>query len=402
MEKAQWPAIRYEKLPWKMEPEERALIPKSRRRKITSTYQAALPSRIANLTPRVSSDLLRRTSEIATELARFDGAQKGRGYRLPTLILRTESSASSQIEHLTSSIRNVALAEITNDAPQNAQLIAGNVAAMLRALSLPDDISIDSTLAIHRTLIEQAGESFGGKLRSEQVWIGGTPYSPHGALFVPPAPGRVRPLLDDLIDFCLRDDLDPLVQAAVAHAQFETIHPFIDGNGRTGRVLLHKQLAYSNVLSYSTLPISSGFLHDVDGYMKALDSYHDGEIEPIVESLCSALETALRLGLWASRRVDGVLSKWEKSITERAGSKIHELPALLVEQPVVNAPYVAEHLDITERAARNLLARACEHGIVEESGNQRRGRFYQASELIDILEEMASRPEIRRVLASTI
>lgn len=400
MENAKWPPIQYEELPWTMDPEERAYIPKSRRRKITATYKAAIPAQIAHLQPSISEELLRRASDLENELARFDGAQQNRGFQLPALILRSESSASSQIENLTSSIRNVALAEITDAVPANAQLIAGNVMAMRKTLDLPDEISVEGILAIHRALIEQSGDSFGGQLRDEQVWIGGTPYSPHGALFVPPAPERVRPLLDDLVEFSQRDDLDPIVQTAVFHGQFETIHPFIDGNGRTGRALVHKQLAHSGVLEYATLPLSSGLLHDMDRYMGALDSYHDGVLEPLVEVFCSALETALRLGTRALEEIERILERWEDSLTERRGSNIIRLPSLLVEQPVVNAAYVAEHLGITERAARDLLARACEHGIVQQSGNRRRGKFYQATEILDVLEGMASAAGIRRMLAS--
>lgn len=397
---AQWPPVEYEERPWSIDPEERALIPRSRRRKITSSYRAAVPASIAGLKPHVPESLLRRSAEIANALSRFDGEQRARGFELPALMLRSESSASSQIENLTSSVRNVALAEISDDAPHNALVIAGNVAAMRTALELPGELSVSGICAVHETLMQGAGESFAGKLRDEQVWIGGTPYSPHGAQFVPPAPERVESLLEDLIGFSARDDLDPIVQTAIAHAQFETIHPFIDGNGRTGRAILHKQLSSSGILSSSTLPISSGLLHDLDGYLAALDAYHEGDIESIVGVLCSALETALRLGTRALGEIDRVLEGWEAAITERAGSKIHELPALLVEQPVVNAPYVAEHLGITERAARDLLDRARDHGIVEQAGNQRRGRFYQATGLIGILEELVSEPGIRRTLAS--
>src|SRR5439155_195849 len=78
-----------------------------------------------------------------------------------------------------------------------------------------------------------------GVIRNEQNWIGSNDYNPCGAAFVPPPPAHVRPLLDDLVDFCNRETLPPLAQAAFAHAQFETIHPFADGNGRIGRALVH-------------------------------------------------------------------------------------------------------------------------------------------------------------------
>ena len=256
-------AVSYEELPWHIDPNERDLIPRSARRRMSATYQAAIPAAIANLSPAVPEATSARIDDLLIRLARFDEAQAARGYDLSALLLRSESAASSQIEHLTSSVRNVALAELSNEAPANARIVQGNVSAMREALRLPPDISVEQIKAIHRPLIEPTGASFGGELRDEQVWVGGTAYSPHGALFVPPSPARVEGCLEDLVAFVGRDDVSPIAKAAVAHAQFETIHPFIDGNGRTGRVLLHRILRSEGVLTRTTLPVSAGLLHDV-------------------------------------------------------------------------------------------------------------------------------------------
>lgn len=340
-----------------------------------------------------------RVADLAGDLARFDTLQERRGFDLPALLLRSESAASSQIENLTSSVRNVALAELAPDAPHNAQLIAGNVAAMRAALTLPGKTSVNSILEMHRVLINRAGNTIGGEIRNEQVWVGGTPYSPHGALYVPPSASRVRPLLDDLVSFAVRDDIQPLAKAAVVHAQFETIHPFVDGNGRTGRALLHKMLRDDGVLRRATLPVSAGLLHDIDGYMRAIAAYQSGDPAPVVEQVLDALEISLALGAKVAARLDEVIEAWREAITERAGSSIIRLPGVLVEQPVVNAPYVAGRLGISERAARSVIDRACEHGMLQPMGNRRRGVFYQAGLLIDILEEASSAQGIRRMLS---
>lgn len=129
--------VAYEELPWPRDPESLVLVPKSRRRAIGPTYRAAIPSPIANVRPELISDLLDRLAELLMELVRFDTLQQARGYDLPALLLRSESAASSQIENLASSVRNVALAEVCSDAPHNARLIAGNVAAMRTAFSQP-------------------------------------------------------------------------------------------------------------------------------------------------------------------------------------------------------------------------------------------------------------------------
>ena len=392
-------AVSYEELPWHIDPNERDLIPRSARRRMSATYQAAIPAAIANLSPAVPEATSARIDDLLIRLARFDEAQAARGYDLPALLLRSESAASSQIGHLTSSVRNVALAELSNDAPANARIVQGNVSAMREALRLPPDISVGQIKAIHRSLIEPSGASFGGELRDEQLWVGGTAYSPHGALFVPPSPARVEGCLEDLDAFVGRDDVSPIAKAAVAHAQFETIHPFIDGNGRTGRILLHRILRSEGVLTRTTLPVSAGLLHDVDAYMEAIEAYQGGDYLPIVESVLSALELALVIGGRVSGLIDSVMEGWRSAIAERAGSAIWRLPPLLAEQPVVTVAYVAEHLAITPRAASTLVARACEYGMLRPLGSRRRGDFYQSDVLIDILEEISSMSGVRRMLA---
>lgn len=236
-------------------------------------------------------------------------------------------------------------------------------------------------------------------LRDEQVWIGGSPYSPHGASFVPPHAARVRGCLDDLVTFGRREDMPSVTKAALFHAQFETIHPFTDGNGRTGRVILHRMLALDEALLHATLPISAGLLHDVKRYMGALDAYHEGEIEPIVSCLADALELAVVIGSRIAADVDVILGTWRSSNADRAGSASHRLPALLVEQPVVDVGFVSRRLGITDRAGRALIQTACKRGILSKMGNARRGAFYQATDLIGILEEASSLQGIRRIAA---
>ena len=392
-----WPGIMYEMRDWERDPDELALIPKSRRRKILPTYEAAVPASISSLPVEVPAPLAQRLAEVEVSLARFDTAQTARDWALPALLLRSESSSSSQIERLTSSVRNVALAELTDKAPANALLIAGNVAAMREALGQSGDVGIDSICAIHDVLMRGTREAMG--LREEQVWIGGSPYSPHGATFVPPRADRVRPCLEDLVTFAAREDISPIAKAAIFHAQFETIHPFTDGNGRTGRTLLHRMLARDEVLLHTMLPVSAGLLHDVERYMRALEAYHGGAVEPIIECLADALELAVVIGARIASDVEEVLDSWASANTDRAGSASHRLPALLVGQPVVDVAYVASHLGITDRAARNLVEVACERGILAKMGNAKRGAFYQAPDLIAVLEEASSLDGIRRIAA---
>lgn len=395
----QWPSLTFEELPWHRDLDELRLLSKTARRKIGSTYRAAIPFTIGERSLVMPPQLAARMEEVAGLLSRFDEMQQQRGYDLPALLLRSESAASSQIENLTSSPRNIALAELTNDVPHNAQLIAGNIAAMREALSGNGELSIEAILAIHKVLIDRTGQSFGGELRDEQVWIGGSAYSPHGAIYVPPHASRVRGYLEDIITFARRDDVGTIAKAALVHAQFETVHPFIDGNGRTGRTLLHRILKQEGVLGSATLPVSAGLLHNIDRYLKSITRYQEGDPLSVIEELLDALELALALGEMVAHLVDEVLANWEDQITERAGSSMHRLPALLIQHPVVNVSFLAEKLEISPRAAQNLVARACEYNMLRAFGNKRRGTFYQADDIIDILEQASSVQGVRRLVA---
>ena len=396
-----WPCVTYETAPWHFDPDALEGVSKSARRKIGSTYQAAVPSFIAEQEVTLPPEVETRIQEVLVLLGRFDGEQRAKGYQLPNLLLRSESSASSQIESLTSSARNVALAELSDSAPANARLVAGNIAAMNRALDLPDGITVEGILSIHEALINRSGQTFGGQLRDQQVWVGGTPYSPHGATFVPPVAERVPSLLEDLVAFASRRDVGPVAKAAIIHAQLETIHPFIDGNGRTGRTLIHKVLRDEGALTYATLPVSAGLLHNIDAYLDSIAGYQQGDIAGVVSQLADALELSCQVGYRASRELDATMEEWESTMTERRGSRIRELPALLVRQPVVDVAFVARELSISPRAASSLVNKACEYGMIRPMGNRRRGEFYQSDAILAVLDQISDVQGIKRMLSSS-
>lgn len=394
-----WPAATSEELPWHFDGEGAFMVSKSRRRKIAPTYRAAIPAFIADERPSIPGDLRSRLSELRDRLVRFDERQARLPFNLPSLLLRSESSASSQIENLTSSARNVALAQLSANAPQNARIIAGNIEAMKCALSIQGPVAPESIRAVHRALMGTSEVTFGGQFRQEPVWVGGDSISPHGAIYVPPVSGRVPELLDDLCAFTASPGIDPIVKAALAHAQFESIHPFIDGNGRTGRTLLHSILREEEVLVSATVPISAGLLHNVDSYMRAITAYQQGDPVPIVEQLVSALDLAIVISQKTSQQAEEIVADWREAIREREGSSIYGLPYLLVGQPVVDSRFVAERLGITRRAAMALINRACDYGILRPMGNARRGDFYQADAMIALLEDISSISGIRRLMA---
>ena len=203
---------------------------------------------------------------------------------LGSVLLRTESASSSEIEGVTAGARALAMAAIDAKAGPDAQLVTANVTAMQRAVELADNISVDTILVAHQALLDRHAYAAPGRLRDQQVWIGSNALTPHTASFVPPHQARVPAALDDLVAYVRRVDLPVLAQVAIAHAQFETIHPFNDGNGRIGRTLVHAMLRHSGVTRTLTVPVSAGLLTDTSAYFQALTDYREGSLEPTPRS----------------------------------------------------------------------------------------------------------------------
>lgn len=365
-------------------------------------YQAALPLLIAERSVAVPDDLSARISALLVEMARFDVELGQRADNVPTMLLRSESSASSQIDRLTSTAQSVALAELYPKASSDARLVVANMIATQRALELPAGLSLEGIVEIHDLLLDnshlenQTNSAF-EKLRQKPVWLGGTSFTPHTALFVPPAFQHVPEYMADLIEFGTRSDLNPVVKAAILYAQFQTVHPFLTTNGQTGRALIHHIFRAEGVLSSTLIPVSVGFLHNIDSLINALQSYREGDPLVIIEELVSALELALLVSRVTETSIESLLEDWDSLVGHRKGSKIRQLPKTLVKQPVVNSAYLADSLGVTQRTATTLILRACEYGMLRHMGKRQRGDFYQSDAIINVLDEINEASTFRNI-----
>jgi Fic family protein len=216
----------------------------------------------------------------------------------------------------------------------NASLIAANTAAMQSAVALADKLDADSILQMHRALMKTVDPKEAGKWRTQQVWIGGSPFGPSAAMYVAPHHDRVPAAIDDLIAYMKRDDIPVLIQAAIAHAQFETIHPFTDGNGRTGRALIHALLRGNGLTRNVTVPVSAGLLADTDAYFDALTTYRDGDPEPIILAAANASFKAIANGRQLVADLRRIRESWRERIPARSHSATWEIADLLMRQPV--------------------------------------------------------------------
>src|SRR5580693_3282779 len=236
-------AVKYETLPWDVSPAA-AYVRAAQQQQ--GNYKAAISANIADLTVNLPSDVLADAGDASREATRFDAELGGEIAPFSSVLLRTESAASSNIENLTASARAIAEAELPGaKTTANAKAIVANTAAMIAAIRNADNggnTVAAAILAMHEALMRDVAPKSAGRWRQEQVWIGGGTHGPRGAMFVPPHHSRVLAAIDDLLRFAQRDDIPALPQIALAHAQFETIHPFTDGNGRTGRALIQAML----------------------------------------------------------------------------------------------------------------------------------------------------------------
>jgi Fic family protein len=336
-----------------------------------------------------------RLSERAAAAVVATGNRPARFEPMAMLLLRSEGVASSFIEGVRSPLVDVAAAEVGGASGETANYVADNLAAVIDALGAAGrPLRLEDLLLWHRRLMGPRGglpDALVGALRAEQSWIGGT--TPLDAALVPPPPELVPALMADLVAFANTSALDPVTQAAVLHAQFEIIHPFGDGNGRIGRVLVGWVLAHRLGLALPP-PVSVLIARDPGGYLAGLTLYRLGRLDAWVEWLAQALVRSSEAAAELMARSETLLEAWRLRLERvRADAAARRILEVLAERPVLSAAVVAERLEVSVRAGQAALAVLAEHGIVQRyrsddagaSGPGRPTQYWVASELIALV-----------------
>lgn len=392
----QWPALAFEEAAW-VSRYEQGSASRNEIRKHQGPYSAAIPAEIAELDVQVPGELSAAVDEAAVEIARFDEQMGADIAPFAALLLRSESAASSQIENLTASARAIAEAELAGGAgASNAAQVVANTRAMSAAIDLSSDLSTEAILAMHDALMRPHDPDIAGRWRSEQVWIGGGRLGPHHAQFVPPQHSRVPSAMDDLIAFMDRDDMPAMVQAAIAHAQFETIHPFADGNGRTGRALIHALLRGKGLTRNVTVPVSAGLLVDIDAYFAALNAYRSGNPEAMIARLADASFAAVANGRALVEELREIRGSWEDRIKVRRGANTWRIADLLFAHPVLNAETIATALEIAPSNVYAPVEPLLAAGVLTQANDKRRGQVWRSKEVLTALDAFAARAGKRR------
>ena len=212
-----------------------------------------------------------------------------------------------------------------------------------------------------------------------------------GAEFVAPDSKRVPELIEDLVCYISRNDIPVLIQAAIAHAQFETIHPFTDGNGRTGRSLLQAMLRAKGATRLVTIPVSAGLLTDTEGYHRALTAYRAGVPETIIELVARSCFTAINNADLLVADIEKARARWRHTVKARKDSALGQVFDVASRQPVLNAMIIADELGISPTNVYRYLDQLTEAGVLQGFTINKQGRFWRADEILRALDAFAAR-----------
>lgn len=385
-----WPATRQVEVRWTPDDE------RVWRRLGTSTISATVPPEIAALNVPVPSAVATLIAAADSEMAALDGwLSSSSGPTLDAVaahLLRAESLSSSRIEGLDLSARRLAEAEFT---PSGARRLALEVTANVRAMQAATALGIERhplTVAdlceLHAILMRDVPGIDGGRLRTVQNWIGPS-NNALDAEYVPPPPAEIGRLLDDLVSFANRTDLSVSLQAAIAHAQFEGIHPFVDGNGRVGRCLIGVVVRKRTGLAVLP-PVSAELRRDTTGYFAALRAHQqDSNPWPWTMRFSNAAIAACATARHSVDAVDGLLASWRaRAGRQRKGSIVERLIGILPSHTMLDSTSVAELLDVDTDTARRGLAALEAAGLVRQVSAGRRNRVWRVDEMHDLLDSI--------------
>ncbi len=335
---------------------------------------------------------------------------------LARILLRAEAVASSRIEGLEIGARRLLRAEAARalrerSSDVTATEILGNIDAMVYAVErvgIGEEITVDLLLEVHRRLAAGTHLApYAGRLREAQNWIGGSGYNPCSAAYIPPPPEHVPALVEDLCAFCNSDELPTVAQAAIVHAQFETIHPFVDGNGRTGRALIHLVLRRRGLAQRVLPPVSLVLATWARSYIDGLTRYRyigsptsskatEG-VNEWVARFAAACQRCVADATSFQARAAQLEAQWRERLGRiRANSATDLLLRRLPGAPILTVASAEALLGRTFKPTHEAIERLLDAGVLRQVKIDKRSRAYEASEIIDAftaLERRLASPE---------
>ncbi|MDL9946920.1 Fic family protein [Gordonia sp. ABSL11-1] len=384
-----WPSCRVEERPWVSS----GRAP-SRADRLLRSIEVAIPPFIAGLPYEVTGTAARAHEAAVIAVARLEAGHGAHLAPLADFLLRTESIASSKIEHVDADLRSFgkALAGGRSSAEARAQLAAVHALITMVDAAGSEAISLSLLLRAHDTLMSVGRHEPDdvGRLREVQNWIGGSDYSPRNALFVPPPPDLVTTLMSDVIEFSNRTDLPILAQAAIAHAQFESIHPFVDGNGRIGRALISAILRRRGLTNRVTVPLASAMLADTGRYFAELGRYRSGDVDGFVEYVAVGTLHAVASAEESAQVLAGLPAEWRDRARPRANSADACLIDALLGTPVMDADTAQRITGTSDASTYRALSRLTNSGVLEMISTSKRNQVWAAPDVLGELDALSA------------
>ncbi len=361
-----------------------------------TSVDATIPPMIARLHFPARVTTVVASEEALLAVAQSDADAEGHSAALSRFMVRTESVASSKIEHISATAADYAKALAGSRANTSATSMVAASEALHRLVTRVGErgaFTLDDLLSAHDALMggDLFEADYAGRLRDMQNWIGGSDHSPRDALHIPPAPERVPALMDDLVTYLNRDDIPVMVQAAIGHAQFESIHAFTDGNGRIGRALVAAVLRRRGVTRNAVVPLASGLLAVRDDYFAALGDYRRGDPTPVIELFARSAIAAAVCSRESIARIKVMPHEWMAELRPRAGSAVAALIPAFYAHPVMAAAEIEQRSGSSEQQTYRAITRLAEAGIIREITGRKRDRVWAAADLLAELDDLDRR-----------
>jgi Fic family protein len=331
------------------------------------------------------------------EISALDSTHGEHLRALETLLLRTESVASSKIESVEAGIDDYARALHgirSNDSAVSMAAATEALTALIHSVDAGRDVDLRSILRAHAALMKDdpSEQKYAGRLRNMQNWIGGSDHSPRRALYVPPPHETVDRYMADLVAFANRTDVPVLAQAAIAHAQFESIHPFTDGNGRIGRALINTVLRRRGATHGVVVPLASALVARKETYFELLGAYRQGTPQAIIAGFASASRIAAAESRVAAQRIGEFPERWLGRLGGvRSGSAAQRLLNVLTEQPIFSAEEAEDMLGGPTSSVYGAIERFSNAGILRPLTERKRNQVWGVVDMLDELNDLGLR-----------
>jgi Fic family protein len=314
------------------------------------------------------------------------------------MYVRHEAVLSSQIEGTQSTLEDILEYEVDptgDDTPDDIEEVVNYVRAMNYGLNRLNDFPLSLRLIreIHGELLRgvRGSSRNPGAFRESQNWIGPAGADISNAAFVPPPPHEMKTALGDLELFLHKEDMPVLVQCALVHAQFETIHPFLDGNGRVGRLLITLLLCQREILQRPLLYLSLYLkANRAEYYEHLMDIRNNGKWEEWIKFFLRGVISVSGSATSTARKILDMRTAHQQAIINSSGSRSANALRLLdhlFARPLVRVKNVEDILGITFRTANGLLEHLSQINIVEEMTGQKRNRIYRFTPYLDLFND---------------